>query len=851
MYIKLKVDSSDKVVGYLIVIAFVDDVRFFGTEPEIEEYKKNVMSRLKVKFVDPPVEEFISIETYQDLNRGTCELKMPRYFEKAKTFFKDFIKGNDFKKRTIPLSVIDEKILLAPALPEEIHQAKNLPFLQAVGILSYPASNCKFEMRYAISVLGSRRAGWSTKQFQIAVKLFEYALTTCDIGLMFSDGLDPHGRNVLYAYGDASLRLPRPQGCRILMLNGAAVSFTSKMQTLTAPSTTWAETKTLFDCSTDVLGLRNLLYELGHLQDGPTTIYQDNKSAIQIATNRGSLGKTSRAMDLQTLSIRDRIEDHQVFPIYLKTDKMLADMGSKALPETPFVRFRDCMNGYALVHAHYPELQLPQYVYNISDDPDFNRDVHHSSSRISALIMSMNYHTLSGENEHDDFYYQDDNLTDDEEEEEDDTSSDDGEDAPSENIDNSSYGPSTPTISHHQLPNVKRQPNMRIRGGAPNHDKEEAGNDDDQHHSSDTHDFTSEFVHDLVYLNVYKLQDPTPDPYVFNLQLFPQGIWENDDLPDPRLYNINVQDLRHWHIQDSLSTTPYEEMTYYSFYHYLQAMEPAYLIVKEEEARNKYTSTTVEQHLPTTERVILAAPSVLMFFQECYPFSLDSKIRSRQINRALNTFIIRLDTLIANKIIDDVSDNVFWGTISLNPSPKKAWLRWLRWKKYYLNLTVTNIRHDRVTTELVDPHYGPPFIRPKDRQRMSMHNCFTLDSETAQYTCIGGCLDVFDDDPPVSHVPYSMVVISQHVSIWHCAYRPWGFHDDYDERTFWPSNNPTVGPTLSWRTQRLNKYIRSINPEWGRKAKGRNDSNTWGGTSTDAVESSNKMEPPSKISRYQ
>ena len=117
-----------------------------------------------------------------------------------------------------------------------------------------------------------------------------------------------------------------------------------KMQTLTAPSTTWAETKTLFDCSTDVLGLRNLLSELGHLQEGPTIIYQDNKSAIQIATNRGSLGKTSRAMDLQTLSVRDRIEDHLVFPEYLETDRMIADMGSKALPETPFIKFRDVMN---------------------------------------------------------------------------------------------------------------------------------------------------------------------------------------------------------------------------------------------------------------------------------------------------------------------------------------------------------------------------------------------------------------------------------------------------------------------------------------------------------------------------
>jgi hypothetical protein len=96
------------------------------------------------------------------------------------------------------------------------------------------------------------------------------------------------------------------------MMNGAAISFVSKMQTITAPSSTWAESVTLFDCSTDVLGIRNLLSELGHLQENSTTIYQDNKSAIQIANNRGSLGKSSRAMDLKTLSTRNRIEDHDV-----------------------------------------------------------------------------------------------------------------------------------------------------------------------------------------------------------------------------------------------------------------------------------------------------------------------------------------------------------------------------------------------------------------------------------------------------------------------------------------------------------------------------------------------------------
>ncbi len=107
---------------------------------------------------------------------------MPRYFEKAQAFFQEFTKG-DFTTRTIPLTILDEKVLFEAPTSAEIEEAKHLPFLQAVGILSYPASNCKFEMRYAISVLGSRRAGWSKKQFEIAVKLFEYALTTKDIDL--------------------------------------------------------------------------------------------------------------------------------------------------------------------------------------------------------------------------------------------------------------------------------------------------------------------------------------------------------------------------------------------------------------------------------------------------------------------------------------------------------------------------------------------------------------------------------------------------------------------------------------------------------------------------------------------
>lgn len=198
--------------------------------------------------------------------------------------------------------------------------------------------------------------------FEVLKKVFEYGVSTSELGIIYSRGLDPHGDNVLYAYADASLKVPRPHGCRIVMMNGAAISLRSKKHTITSPSSCAAEVVELFNASTDVKGLRNLMAEMGMCQQNATTIYQDNESAIKIANNRGSLGTTSRAMDLDTLTIRNRVEDQEVKTEYAKTSDMVADMGTKALPEGQFTMLRDIMNGYALVRAAHPSKDLPPMV---------------------------------------------------------------------------------------------------------------------------------------------------------------------------------------------------------------------------------------------------------------------------------------------------------------------------------------------------------------------------------------------------------------------------------------------------------------------------------------------------------
>jgi hypothetical protein len=91
--------------------------------------------------------------------------------------------------------------------------------------------------------------------------------------------------------------------------------------------------------------------EIGLKQSEPTIIYQDNQAAIQIANNRGALAKKTRAMEMRTLTVRNKIEDMKVIPVYCETLKMLADIGTKALEPTRFEVLRDAMTGYGAWEA--------------------------------------------------------------------------------------------------------------------------------------------------------------------------------------------------------------------------------------------------------------------------------------------------------------------------------------------------------------------------------------------------------------------------------------------------------------------------------------------------------------------
>jgi hypothetical protein len=361
LFVKIEVDEDDKVVGWMIANVWTDDVRYFGTDAVIRKYEEDIQKHVKVKLLGVPG-EFVGTDFHQDLERGLCELRSPKYWESAMFKVGKYFEGG-VKERHNPLSIYDEKFMLESEVSDEEHEkAKHLEFRELLGICSYPASCVKLEMRYALSICGKHRSKWGVKQFNVLKKVFEYGYTTRHLGIIYSKGLDEHGDNTTYCYADSGHSLPRSYGCTIAMMNGAVTSLSAKRHTLTASSTCHDELIEFSIAVNRMVGFRNVMSEMGLEQKEATVIYQDNEAAIQIAINRGALSKQSRHIDRRILASRNKIEDGEVIPKYCVTAKMLADIGTKALPDAQFAYLRDLINGYSLVAHYHPTYPLPAYV---------------------------------------------------------------------------------------------------------------------------------------------------------------------------------------------------------------------------------------------------------------------------------------------------------------------------------------------------------------------------------------------------------------------------------------------------------------------------------------------------------
>jgi len=95
-------------------------------------------------------------------------------------------------------------------------------------------------------------------------------------------------------------------------------------------SSTEAEYVAAVEGGKEIMWMRNILTEFGYPPSLPSTLHIDNKSGINVAKNPEHHGRMKH-LDLRYYWLREAVADEMINPVYVPTDKQLADILTKAV----------------------------------------------------------------------------------------------------------------------------------------------------------------------------------------------------------------------------------------------------------------------------------------------------------------------------------------------------------------------------------------------------------------------------------------------------------------------------------------------------------------------------------------
>jgi hypothetical protein len=179
---------------------------------------------------------------------------------------------------------------------------------------------------------------WNT-----AKGVLRYLAATVDCGIMFMKGA---GHVIGYCdsdfAGDVDTR--RSTTGYVFLLNGGAVSWSSKLQQTVALSTAEAEYMSAASAVKEALWLRKLMFDFGWRSSEPIMIRCDNQAALKLLVNP-IVSARSKHIDVLHHFARERVARREVCFEYCRTEHMIADCLTKAVPEH---KFRLCCQGMGL-----------------------------------------------------------------------------------------------------------------------------------------------------------------------------------------------------------------------------------------------------------------------------------------------------------------------------------------------------------------------------------------------------------------------------------------------------------------------------------------------------------------------
>jgi hypothetical protein len=202
----------------------------------------------------------------------------------------------------------------------------------------YLAVCARPDIAFAVGVLSRHMATPTSSHWHAALGVLRYLAGTASTGISFGGG-DTTVQGYCDADYAADVDTRKSTTAYVFMLNGGAISWSSRRQHTIAASTTKAEYMAAAAAVKEALWLRKLLSDL-QLLTRPVSILADNQSAIKLLKNPINSGR-SKHIDVQYHFARERVDLREVEFEFIGSEEMV----TKAVPEH---KHRFCKRGMGL-----------------------------------------------------------------------------------------------------------------------------------------------------------------------------------------------------------------------------------------------------------------------------------------------------------------------------------------------------------------------------------------------------------------------------------------------------------------------------------------------------------------------
>jgi hypothetical protein len=258
-------------------VVHVDDCVFTGSSAElISDYKSKFNDRYTLTDLGL-ISWLLGIKVTWDRDNRTISLSQTTYIESILERYA-LTSARAYAMPMVPRVLYSRD--QSPSTPQEADRMRNVPYREAIGSLMYASLMTRPDITFGVVTLLQFLDNPGDAHWEAVKHILCYLSGTKTLALTYGEE-----RHDLLGYTDAdgaTQEHRRAISGYSFLIDGRAISWSSKKQELVTLSTAEAEYVAVTHAAKEAIWLRRLIHELFPLLARPTTLYCDNQSVLKL-----------------------------------------------------------------------------------------------------------------------------------------------------------------------------------------------------------------------------------------------------------------------------------------------------------------------------------------------------------------------------------------------------------------------------------------------------------------------------------------------------------------------------------------------------------------------------------------